>query len=69
MKFIKHASDEELEVEREKVREKYVNSTDSNEADRLYNTLHRFDVEIIDRMNEKYDKENPDAKTIHREHG
>ena len=69
-KWFRNATDDELDSEREKVRERYVDGTiDIDEADRLYDTLHRFDAEMIDRANLKYEKENPDAKPRHREHG
>lgn len=69
-KWFKNASDDELETEREKVRERYVDGTNNiDEADKLYNTLHKFDDEMIERANSKYEKEHPDAKTRHREHG
>ncbi len=69
-KWFSNATDDELESEREKVRERYVDGTiDIDEADKLYDTLHRFDSEMIDRANSKYEKEHPDAKPRHREHG
>lgn len=69
-RWLRNATDDELESEREKVRERYVGgTTDIKEASKLYNTLHRFDSEMIDRANSKYEKENPNAKPRHREHG
>lgn len=69
-KWFRNATDDELDSEREKVRERYVDGTiDIDEADKLYDTLHRFDSEMIGRANSKYEKENPDAKPRHREHG
>lgn len=69
-KWFKNATDDELDSEREKVRERYVDGTiDIDEADRLYDTLHRFDAEMIDRANLKYEEEHPNAQPRHREHG
>ena len=69
-KWLKNATDDELKSEREKVRKKYVGgSIDFSEASRLQSTLHRFDVEMIERANKKYKEENPNAKPRHREHG
>lgn len=62
-------SDEELEDEREAVRQRYVSSEDIGQAGRLYNELHRYDAEMTSRANETYERENPDATTRHREHG
>lgn len=59
-------SDDELRTERECVRQKKALSECEPWLDRL---LNRFDNEIIRRMNERYDKEHPDAKPIYREHG
>lgn len=69
-KWFRNATDDELDSEREKVRKRYVDGTiDIDEADKLYDTLHRFDAEMTDRANLKYEKEHPDAKPRHREHG
>lgn len=69
-RWLRNATDDELSSEREKVRERYVDGTiDIDEADRLYDTLHRFDAEMIDRANLKHEQENPDAQPRHREHG
>lgn len=62
-------SDEELEEEREAVRQRYVSTTDINEADRLYRKLHSYDAVMTDRANEAYERENPNAETRYREHG
>ncbi len=68
--WFKNATDDELASEREKIRKKYVSGTiDLDEAGRLYDILHRFDVEMINRANSKYEEEHPDAKPRHREHG
>lgn len=64
-------SDEELEEEREALRLRYVSHKAlDNELQRLYNELHRYDVELVRRANEAYDRENPNPpKPVHREHG
>jgi hypothetical protein len=68
--WFKNATDDELASEREEVRKRYVSGTiDFDEANRLYDILHRFDVEMINRANSKYEKEHPDAEPRHREHG
>ncbi|MFE2346075.1 hypothetical protein [Kitasatospora cineracea] len=64
-------SNAELEDEREALRQRYVSSgRDLNEAARLYDELHRYDVEMIRRANEAYVRENPNPpERRHREHG
>jgi len=64
-KWFKDVSDEELYSEREPIRIKAVYDGD-NSAVKL---LDCFNQEEIRRLNEKYEKENPDAKPRHREHG
>lgn len=66
--FFQDASDEELEAERERVRVKR-NSCYDDSYDEYYNLLNKFDNVIIDRINEKYEKEHPNAKTVYHEHG
>lgn len=68
-KWLRNATDDELDSEREKVRKRYVGINGIDEASRLYDILHSFDNEMIDRANLKYEKEHPDAKPRHREHG
>ena len=68
-KWFKNATDDELDSEREEIRLRYCDADNIDEADKLYHQLHRFDDEMIDRMNTKYEAENPDAKPRHREHG
>ena len=68
-RWLSKATDDELDTEREKVRLRYVDAADINEADRLYHTLHDFDDEMITRSNAKYEAENPNAQPRHREHG
>ncbi len=70
-KWFKNATDDELESEREKVRLRYIDGSniDIDEASRLYDVLHTFDGEMIDRANTKYENEHPDAQPRHREHG
>ena len=58
-------TDEELKDEREQVRKKYISGNDSS----LEKTLHLIDGIQLNRMNEKYKKEHPDAKPRHKEHG
>ena len=58
-------SDEELENERESLRQRYI----SGEED-LYDELDRYDDEMTRRANEAYERENPNPPpTRHREHG
>ena len=60
----------ELEDERETLRLQYVSCQDIDEASRLYDQLHDYDVEMINRANEAYAREYPDPPpTRHREHG
>jgi hypothetical protein len=68
-KWFRDASDDELDSEREEIRLRYCDAESIDEADSLYNQLHRFDNEMIGRMNAKYEAENPDAQPRHREHG
>lgn len=66
-RWMKSASDDELDNEREKVRVKYCSSGDDfAEADRMYNLLHRFDKEMSDRA---WGDEEPRGPSCHREHG
>ena len=53
--FLGNLTDEELEDEREKVRLKYCESTDVNEATSLYNVLCSYDDEMAKRSNAEYD--------------
>ena len=69
MIFLKTASDKKLEKKREKIRVKMCSSYDDKKYDKYYWKLSRYDNEIINRANKKYRKENPNAKTRHREHG
>ena len=62
-------SDAELEAEREALRLQYVDCQDIDEASRLYDELHDYDVEMTNRANETYSRDNPDAAPRHREHG
>ena len=67
--FFRNASDEELNSEREKVRIKRNSSYDNNEYDKYYNLLNKFDNVLNYRANKKYEKENPNAKTVYHQHG
>lgn len=61
------STDEELKLEREKVRLAYCSSGDDlNEAGRLQNLLLRFDNEMSKRA---WGDEIPHGPSIHREHG
>ncbi len=51
-RWLRKATDDELDSEREKVR---VTNVSGKEATIRYNTLHRFDTEQIKRMNSKYE--------------
>ena len=62
--WLKQISDEEFYAEREPVRQAYCRG--DKEAERL---LSRFDTEEINRLNEKYKNEHPNATPQHREHG
>lgn len=63
-------SDEELEEEREALRQRYVSSEDAKDASNLYDELHRYDEEMTRRANEAYQRENPNPpEPRHREHG
>lgn len=63
-------SDQELEDEREVVRERYVSSDDVDKADALYREMHRYDEEMTRRANETYARENPNPpEPRRREHG
>ena len=65
-KWLRSASDDELETEREKVRLDYCSAKDIDEADRLYWTLDKFDDEMSRRA---WCDEEPHAPNRHREHG
>ena len=51
-KFFKYATDNELETEREKVRLLYNDSLLSENIDKLYNLLHKFDKVMAERAND-----------------
>ena len=66
-KWLNNASDDELDTEREKVRQAFCSSGDNYEkASKLQNTLYRFDKEMSKRA---WGDEEPKAPSIHREHG
>lgn len=63
-------SDEELERQREAVRQRYIASTSDRESTRLYNVLHRYDEQMNRRANKAYARENPNPpEPRRREHG
>lgn len=57
--------DKELKEERELIRKKWL----SEGSPSLEQRLHLIDSIQVDRMNEKYRKEHPDAKPRQKEHG
>lgn len=63
-KWFKKISDEEFYEEREPVRQAYYRGDAGAE-----NLLYKFNNEEICRMNEKYEREHPNAEPRHREHG
>lgn len=65
-KFFRNASDDELEIEREKVRLKRNASYDDAEYDKYYNLLNKFDNVISKRA---CGDEEPTAPSYHSEHG
>ena len=66
-KWFSSASDEELETEREKVRQEYCASGDDfDKACELQETLYEFDDEMSKRA---WGDEEPHAPSYHREHG
>lgn len=66
-KWFNSASDEELETEREKIRQEYCSSGDDfNRACELEETLNDFDEEMSKRA---WGDKEPYAPSIHREHG
>jgi len=66
-RWMKSATDNELDTEREKVRFAYCSSGDNFDAAcRLQNLLRRFDTEMSDRA---WGDEEPHAPSYHREHG
>jgi hypothetical protein len=62
-------SDAELEDEREALRQRYVSSDTVCESSIPCDQLHRYGEEMTRRVNEAYERDNPDATTRHREHG
>ncbi len=67
--FFRTASDKKLSKKRETIREKRNSSYDEKKYDKYFWKLNRYDNEMTRRANKKYKKENPNAKTRHREHG
>ena len=65
-KFFRNASDDELEIEREKVRLKRNASYDDAEYDKYYNLLNKFDNVISKRA---WGDEETTAPSYHSEHG
>ena len=66
-KWFGSASDEELEIEREKVRQDFCNPTlDDDYRESCYETLGKFDKEMSKRT---WGDKEPHAPSIHREHG
>ena len=67
-KFFRNASDDELEIEREreKVRLKRNSSYDDVEYDKYYNLLNKFDNVMSKRA---WGEEEPTAPSYHSEHG
>lgn len=63
-RWFENVSDEEFYSEREQIRQAFCRGDER--AEKL---LDLFNNEEIRRMNEKYEKENPNAKPRHREHG
>ena len=59
------ASDEELADEREKLRLEWLKDGDTMKK----NVMDSIDAKMVGRANKKYEKENPNAETTHREHG
>lgn len=64
--FFRNASDDELEIERERVRLKRNVSYDDAEYDKYYNLLNKFDNVISKRA---WGDEEPTAPSYHSEHG
>ena len=64
-KTLKAASDEELAFEYEELRLSWLKDGDSGKRNKMY----RINDEMVKRANEKYEKEHPNAKPRHREHG
>ena len=65
-KFFRNASDDELEIEREKVRLKRNSSYDDVEYDKYYNLLNKFDNVMSKRA---WGDKEPTAPSYHSEHG
>lgn len=64
-KTLKSATDDELASNYEKLRLSWLK--DGDDVKRY--DMDRINAEMVKRANEKYEKEHPDAKPIHREHG
>lgn len=64
-KTLNTASDDELASDYEELRLSWLKDGDSDKRNKMY----RIDEEMVKRANEKYEKEHPDAKPRHREHG
>jgi len=62
---LEEKSDEELASEYEEKRLSWAKDGDTATRNQMY----RIDREMINRANEKHERENPDAKPIHHEHG
>lgn len=65
-KWFESVSDDEFYAEREPIRKRARENGGDDDAERLLNL---FNNEEIHRLNQKYEKEHPDAKPRYREHG
>ena len=57
--------DEKLASDYEELRLSWLKDGDNAKRNKMY----RIDREMVNRANEKYERENPDAKPVHRSHG
>ena len=64
-RWLRNASDETLAKERELLRPKAVYEGESY----VFTIMNLIDREMARRMNEKYEREHPNAQARHREHG
>lgn len=67
--FFRNASDEELDIEREKVRVKRNSSYNDREYNKFERLLNKFDNVIINRANVKWEKEHHNVDIYRSEHG
>ncbi len=67
--FLRTASDKKLSKRREKIWKKESKCYDVEKNDKYFTKRLRYDDEMLRRAKKRYEKQHPNAKVRHREHG